>query len=139
MLFFLIHMIRYNKLRKLKTAPRPPVTSHSTCLVSRVILRDSHHRAVSSPGEQCGGSAHRDVSGRRLRAPCGGHHRGLAGQQGFARYHQRTAEQKSLRSHRGLAQPSVTGRALSIRLRGRHLPAPQMKMVFVRFWALSRE
>ena len=38
----------------------------------------------------------------------------------------RAAEQKSLRSHRGLAQPSVTGRALSIRLRGRHLPAPQL-------------
>jgi len=33
---------------------------------------------------------------------------------------------ESLRSHRGLAQPPVTGRALSIRLRGRHLPAPQL-------------
>ena len=38
---------------------------------------------------------------------------------------QRT-EQKSLRPYRGLAQPPVTGRALSIRLRGRHLPAPQL-------------
>lgn len=44
---------------------------------------------------------HRDVPGRRFRAPCGGHHRGPVGQQGFARYHQR-AEQESLRSHRGL-------------------------------------
>ena len=35
-------------------------------------------------------------------------------------------EQESLCSHRGLAQPPVTGRALSIRLRGRHLPAPQL-------------
>ena len=35
-------------------------------------------------------------------------------------------EQESLRSHRGLAQPPVAGRALSIRLRGRHLPAPQL-------------
>ena len=38
-------------------------------------------------GGQRGGSAHRDVPGRRFRAPCGGHHRGPAGQQGFARYH----------------------------------------------------
>ena len=36
------------------------------------------------------------------------------------------AEQESLRSHRGLAQPPVTGRQVSIRLRGRHLPAPQL-------------
>ena len=32
----------------------------------------------------------------------------------------------TLRSHRGLAQPPLAGRALSIRLRGRHLPAPQL-------------
>lgn len=89
------------------------------------VLRDSHHRAVSSPEEQRGGSPHRDVSGRRLRAPGGGHHRGTVGQQGVARYHQRT-EQESLCSHRGLAQPPVTGRALSIHLCGRHLPAPQL-------------
>ena len=38
---------------------------------------------------------------------------------------QRT-EQESLCSHRGLAQPPVTGRALSIHLCGRHLPAPQL-------------
>ena len=44
---------------------------------------------------------------------------------GLACHHQR-AEQESLRSHRGLAEPPVTGRALSIRLRGRHLPAPQL-------------
>ena len=43
-----------------------------------------------------------------------------------ARYHQR-AEQESLRSHRGLAEPLLAGRALSIRLRGRHLPAPQLE------------
>ena len=43
-----------------------------------------------------------NVPGRRFRAPCGGHHRGPVGQQGFARYHQR-AEQESLRSHRVLA------------------------------------
>ena len=36
------------------------------------ILRDCHHRAVSPSREQRGGSPHRDVSGRRLRAPCGG-------------------------------------------------------------------
>ena len=29
-----------------------------------------------------------EISGRRLRAPCGGHHGGTVGQQGFARYHQ---------------------------------------------------
>ena len=40
------------------------------------------------------------------------HHRGVVGQQGFARYHQR-AEQESLRPHRGLGlffeQPSSNG------------------------------
>ena len=61
----------------------------------------------------------------RFRAPCGGHHRGVAGQQGLACHHQR-AEQEILCPHRGLAEPSVTGRALSIRLRGRYLPAPQL-------------
>ena len=40
-------------------------------------------------------------------------------------YHQR-AEQESLCSHRGLAKPPLAGRALSIRLRGRHLPASQL-------------
>ena len=52
------------------------------------ILRDGHHRAVSPPGEQRGGSPHRDVPGGCFRAPCGGHHGGTVGQQGFARYHQ---------------------------------------------------
>ena len=33
---------------------------------------------------------------------------------------------KSLRSHRGLAQPPLAGRQVSIRLRGRYLPAPQL-------------
>ena len=47
------------------------------------------------------------------------------GAQGFARYHQRV-EQESLRSYRGLAESPLAGRALSIRLRGRHLPAPQL-------------
>ena len=59
------------------------------------VLRDCHHRAVSPPGEQRRGSAHRNVSGRRFRAPCGGHHRGAVGQQGFSRHYQR-AEQESL-------------------------------------------
>ena len=43
------------------------------------VLRDSHHRAVSPPGELRGGGPHRDVSGRRFRAPGGGHHRGAVG------------------------------------------------------------
>ena len=77
------------------------------------------------PGEQRGGGPHRDVPGRRFCAPCGGHHGGTVGQQGFTRHHQRT-EQESLRSHRGLAEPPLAGRTLSIRLRGRHLPAPQL-------------
>jgi len=55
----------------------------------------------------------------------GGHHGGTVGQQGLARHHQRT-EQESLRSHRGLAQPPLAGRPLSIRLRGRYLSAPQL-------------
>ena len=42
------------------------------------------------PGEQRGGSPYRDVPGRRVRAPCGGHHGGAVGQQGLARHHQRT-------------------------------------------------
>lgn len=44
-----------------------------------------------------------------FRAPGRGHHRGTVGQQGFARHHQR-AEQESLRSHRGLAEPFIAGR-----------------------------
>ena len=42
---------------------------------------------MSEKGEQRGGSPHRDVPGRRFRAPGGGHHRGVVGQQGLARYH----------------------------------------------------
>ena len=57
--------------------------------------------------------------------PGRGHHGGTVGQQGLARYHQR-AEQESLRPHRGLAKPSLAGRALSVCLCGRHLPAPQL-------------
>ena len=49
----------------------------------------------------------------------------LWGSKVLARHHQR-AEQESLRPHRGLAQPSVTGRALSVCLRGRYLSAPQL-------------
>jgi len=30
--------------------------------------------AISSPRKQCGGSSHRDVSGRCVRPPCGGHY-----------------------------------------------------------------
>ena len=63
-----------------------------------VSFRNRHHRAVSPPGEQRGGGAHRDVPGGRLRAPGGGHHRSAVGQQGLARHHQR-AEQESLRPH----------------------------------------
>ena len=107
------------------TSPRLPATSRSTCLVSRVCPL----RSPSSSGIAAGRAAWRkpssDVSGRRFRAPCGGHHGGTVGQQGFACYHQR-AEQESLRSHRGLAEPPPAGRTLSIRLRGRHLPAPQL-------------
>ena len=62
------------------------------------VLRDGHHRAVSPPGEQRGGGLHRDVPGRRFRAPCGGHHRSPVGQQGLACRRQR-AEQESLRRH----------------------------------------
>ena len=54
-----------------------------------------------------------NVPGRRFRASCGGHHRGPVGQQGFARYHQR-AEQESLRSHRGLVEPPLAGRTVSV-------------------------
>ena len=47
--------------------------------------------------------AYRDVSGRCVCAPGGGHHRGVVGQQGVCIHHQR-AEQKSLCQHRSLAQ-----------------------------------
>ena len=100
--------------------PRPPMTLRSTSPDSRACPLRLPHPAVSPPGEQRGGGPHRDVPGRRFRAPGGRHHRGTVGQQGFARYHQR-AEQESLRPHRGLAQSPLAGRALSIRLRGRHL------------------
>ena len=49
----------------------------------------------------------------------------IKGQQGLARHHQR-AEQESICPHRGLAKPSLAGRALSVCLCGRHLPAPQL-------------
>ena len=68
---------------------------------------------MSEKGEQRGKGPHRDVPGGRFRAPGGGHHRGAVGQQGFARHHQR-AEQKSLRPHRGLAQPPLAGREVSV-------------------------
>ena len=80
----------------------------------------AEHRAVSPPGEQRGGGPHRDVPDRRFRVPGGGHHRGVVGQQGFSRHHQR-AEQESLRPHRGLAESPLARQALSIRLRGRHI------------------
>ncbi len=64
------------------------VTLHVPRLKGRV-LQDCHHRAVSSPGESSVEEApHRDVPGGCFRAPCGGHHGGTVGQQGFARYHQ---------------------------------------------------
>ena len=40
------------------------------------------------PGEQRGRGAHRNVPGRRFRAPGGGYHRGAVGQQGLARHRQ---------------------------------------------------
>ena len=43
----------------------------------------------------------------------------LLGQQGLARHHQRT-EQESLYPHRGLAQLSLAGRQISVRLCRRH-------------------
>ena len=88
------------------------------------VLRDGHHRAVSPSGRQRGGSPHRDVPGRRLRAPREGHHGGAVGQQGLACHHQ-WAKQEGLRPYRGLVESPFAGRALSVRLRGRHLPAPQ--------------
>jgi hypothetical protein len=68
---------------------------------------------MSEKGEQRGGGPHRDVPGRRLRAPGGGHHGGTVGQQGLARHHQRT-EQESLRPHRGLAESSFAGWEVSV-------------------------
>ncbi len=61
------------------------------------------------------------VSVRRVEDITGG----TVGQQGLARHHQR-AEQESLCPHRGLAESSLAGRAVSVCLRGRHLPAPQL-------------
>ena len=95
------------------TSPRPPVTSRPHAAAQVRVLRDSHHRAVSPPGELRGGGPHRDVSGRRFRAPCGGHHGGTVGQQGFARHHQR-AEQEILCPHRGLAEPPLCRRTVSV-------------------------
>ena len=95
--------------------------ARSICRSSRVCPS----RRPSSSGIAAGRAAWRKPSGRRLRAPGGGHHGGVVGQQGFSSHHQR-AEQESLRPHRGLAKPPLAGRTVSIRLRGRYLPAPQL-------------
>ena len=106
------------------TSPRDLRRRHAPYAAAQGrALRDRHHRAVSPPGKQRGGGPHRDVPGGRFRTPRGGHHRGIVGQQGLARHHQRT-EQECLRSHRGSAQAPVTGRTLSVCLRGRYLAAP---------------
>ena len=95
--------------------PRLKGVSFETAIIERYRRRESSVEEALIEMYLAG------VSVRRVE----GHHGGTVGQQGVARYHQRT-EQESLCSHRGLAQPPVTGRALSIRLRGRHLPAPQL-------------
>ena len=56
--------------------PRLKGVSFETAIIER------YRRRESSVEE------HRDVPGRRFRAPCGGHHRGTVGQQGLARHHQ---------------------------------------------------
>ena len=58
--------------------PRLKGVSFETAIIERYRCRE----------KQRGGGPHRDVPGGRLRATCGGHHRGTVGQQGFARYHQ---------------------------------------------------
>ena len=92
------------------TLPRPPATSRSICRGSKgVSFGNRHHQGGIAARESSVEEALiRDVHGRRFRAPCGGHHGGTVGQQGLACHHQRT-EQKSLRSHRGLAQPLLQG------------------------------
>ena len=95
--------------------PRLKGVSFETAIIEQYRRRES----------SVGGGPHRDVPGRRFCAPGGGHHGGTVGPQGLARHHQR-AEQESLRSHRGLAEPPLAGRALSVCLCGRHLPAPQL-------------
>ena len=47
-------------------SPRPPATSRSICLGSKACPSRRPHPAVSPPGEQRGGSPHRDVSGGRF-------------------------------------------------------------------------
>ena len=42
-------------------------------------VRDSHHRALPAQGIVRGGVSHRDVPGRRIRAPRGGRHRAPVG------------------------------------------------------------
>lgn len=54
-----------NRHRRPETAPGP--------------VRDSHHRALPAQGIVRGGVSHRDVPGRRIRAPRGGRHRAPVG------------------------------------------------------------
>ena len=69
-------------------APEVPKAAETPAAPAQgCVLRDGYHRAVSPPGEQRGGGPHRDVFGWRLRAPGGGHHRGVVGQQSLARHH----------------------------------------------------
>ena len=69
-------------------SPPPLVTSRSICRDSRAYpLRLPSSNGISA-GRAAGGGPHRDVSGRRRRAPGREHHRGAVGQQGLARHHQ---------------------------------------------------
>ena len=89
------------------------------------LLRDSDHRTLPPPGEQRGGSPHRDVLSRRVCPPGRGYHRGPLGQQGIRIHHQR-AEQESVCQYRSMAQPFSAGRKVSICLCGWHLPQAEL-------------
>ena len=58
--------------------PRLKGVSFETAIIEQYRRRES----------SVGGGPHRDVPGRRFRAPCGGHHGGTVGQQGLSRHHQ---------------------------------------------------
>ncbi len=73
-------------------------------------LRDRDHRAVPPPGELGRGSADRDVSGGRLGATRGGHHRSPVGHAGEPE-HGVEPQQEDLRQDRGLAEPPHRRRA----------------------------
>ena len=86
---------------------------------AEAALRDGDHRALSPPGIERRGGVDADVSGGRVGASGGGHHRGAVGPARQPQHGQR-AEPEDLRDDRSLAAAADRGRA-RLRVPGRDL------------------